>query len=211
MLFLIIFSSLYPSSAYSEINVITTENTNISFSMFSKKLLLVDGMATWCSSCRIEMDYLKNVKNIMQEQLNLISLSLSPNSDTIEKLKNFKNEYSAEWIFALDVNSEFIDKFRPVNIPTMYLFDEEGILRKVWQGITTSSDIIKEINKYSKLDDSKLELIENGESDNLANSLIDDLIENNLFKFFSFIIIVLIIYTKFVLKPKKPSKTSQIN
>lgn len=179
--------------------------------MFSKKLLLVDGMATWCSSCRIEMDYLKNVKNIMQEQLNLISLSLSPNSDTIEKLKNFKNEYSAEWIFALDVNSEFIDKFRPVNIPTMYLFDEEGILRKVWQGITTSSDIIKEINKYSKLDDSKLELIENGESDNLANSLIDDLIENNLFKFFSFIIIVLIIYTKFVLKPKKPSKTSQIN
>ncbi|MHA2032377.1 MAG: TlpA family protein disulfide reductase [Candidatus Kariarchaeaceae archaeon] len=191
-------------ASFENIQVITTENQTLSFTNYDGSLVLLDGMATWCGPCRVEMEHLQVVYDTVGEDVQILSLSLSPESDTIEKLLEFKSEFSAGWTFALDNNEEFLNTFHPNNIPTMYLFNEEGNLLRTWDGITPAHEILTEIEKHSNLDLSQdIEQLEKNANKDFSGSLINDLFSNPTFKLFGFLILTILVYTKLILKPKQ--------
>ncbi|MHA2253473.1 MAG: TlpA family protein disulfide reductase [Candidatus Kariarchaeaceae archaeon] len=204
MVIMIILMTQMVSASFDSIQVKTTENTSLSFNNYQGSLLLLDGMATWCGPCRVEMEHLQVVYDKVGEDVQMLSLSLSPESDTIEKLQEFKNEFSAGWTFALDNNEEFLDTFHPNNIPTLYLFNEEGNLLQLWNAITPAHEILNAIEKHSDLDLSQdIKQLEEDSTKDFSGSLINDLFSNTSFQLFGFLILVIFLYTKLILKPKQ--------
>ena len=112
----------------------------------SKGIIVLDFMATWCGPCRIQMDELKKVQERYGDKIRIISVDVDPR-ETVGLLANYRKEVGAEWGFAMDDNGAF-NTYRNFlgGIPTLVLLkDGEMVYRHV--GVTSSSDLIREIEK----------------------------------------------------------------
>lgn len=144
---------LQPVSGYSlDINFKTTSNTRVNFSLFSGKLLIVDTFATWCEPCRSEISKLYDVQQALTSNVTILSLDVSPGTDNLAKIRGFitnletNNNQKYTWMFGLDDQGEFIKKFPIQNIPTLFLFDQNGVLKNQWQGPTDPTTILQAVN-----------------------------------------------------------------
>ena len=64
------------------------------------KIVILDFMATWCPPCKAEMRNLfETRREFDKSELAIASIGIDPSEDT-EQLKNFKNNYDADWRFA---------------------------------------------------------------------------------------------------------------
>ncbi|MDH5403903.1 MAG: TlpA family protein disulfide reductase [Candidatus Heimdallarchaeota archaeon] len=146
---------IYPirSSAYSmDIVYLDINGNNVNISQYSGKLLLLDGMATWCKPCELQMEYLQDVyESVYPEDVAILSLSLDPISDNLVKVAEFKEEFNADWDFGLDNEENFINVHNITGYPTTFLFNSSGHLIKKWLGLTESNVLLDEIEKYVDL------------------------------------------------------------
>ncbi|MCE7736914.1 MAG: TlpA family protein disulfide reductase [Candidatus Heimdallarchaeota archaeon] len=175
---------------YTDIN-----NNSRNLEEFKGKPLLVDAFATWCEPCKIEIEHLKSIYSISRNQLTIISLSVSPNSDTVNKVKDFRNEFNALWEFGIDTNSKFSNTFKVIFIPSLYLFDDQGELIKVWEGVTDPQVISDEIENSLGLELGKVNY-------NAGDAFVDQLSRNNMFQLTSAFLIVILVYNALVPKSK---------
>lgn len=195
MVFLLIGSSSLVYAGNLNYPFIDINNNSRNLEEFKGKPLLVDAFATWCEPCKVEMEHLKVIYSESKGQLNIVSLSVSPNSDTVNLVKDFRNDFDALWEFGIDMDNKFSNSFKVIYIPSLYLFDSDGELVKVWEGITDPQDIAKELK--DKLD------IELGELDFNADDVVkDQLSRNNMFQLTSAFLILIVMYN--ILVPKSP-------
>ncbi len=199
-LFLLLIGSSISSQAgslnfeYTDMN-----NQTKNLGQFKGKPLLVDAFATWCEPCKIEIEHLKSIYSISRDQLTIVSLSVSPNSDTVNKVKNFRNDFNALWEFGIDTNSKFTNAFKVIFIPSLYLFDSQGELVKVWEGVTDPLVISSELEDTLGLELGVVNY-------NAGNAFADQLSQNNMFQLTSALFILIITYN--ILVPKSTIKES---
>lgn len=125
--------------------------TQIQLINYNTKLLLVDGFASWCGPCHIMMPELQKVYNLAHNQVKILSLGIDTVADNLTTIKNFKEKYNASWDFGFDYYNEFTTYFNVTYIPETFLFDASHNLLKHWIGITNSTEILAEMDKYIKL------------------------------------------------------------
>lgn len=194
-IFLIIVGSsqkiVYAGDLNYEYTDINSQSRNLD--EFKGKPLLVDAFATWCEPCKVEIEHLKSINSLSKNQLNIISLSVSPNSDTVNLVKDFRNDFEASWEFGIDSDNKFSNSFKVIYIPSLYLFDEEGELVKVWEGITDPQDISDELENSLGIELGTVNY-------NAWDATKDQLSRNNMFQVTSAFLILLIAYRLLVPK-----------
>ncbi|MHA2054292.1 MAG: TlpA family protein disulfide reductase [Candidatus Hodarchaeales archaeon] len=143
-----------PTTASYQLNYDFTnsEGINSNLSIYQGQFLFVDAFATWCDSCRTEMAHLLELYGIIKDNISMISLSVDPESDNIEKVLDFKAEFNAPWDFGLDHTSSFLQAHPIVTYPSTYLFDTTGKLVLSWVGITTTSRFVSDIQQFVNID-----------------------------------------------------------
>jgi rhodanese-related sulfurtransferase/peroxiredoxin len=78
----------------------SVDGTTFSLSDYSGKVVVLTLILTTCHLCQEEMGELKALKDAYPDIV-LISVSIDP-GETDENLKNFKEQYNADWLFARD-------------------------------------------------------------------------------------------------------------
>jgi peroxiredoxin len=120
------------------------DGSEFSLRDFGGRVVLLDFFATWCSPCVSEISNLKSLHEEFGDDLVIISISVSPSSDTAEKLQEFRQEYQMNWIIARDtigINDEYGVQY----IPTLVVIDQEGYINHKHVGLTDESVLHEEI------------------------------------------------------------------
>lgn len=109
----------------------TLEGEAIKLSDSKGKKVVLNFWATWCPPCKAEMPH---VERFYQDQENNRVEILAVNLTTSEKGKNeisqFIKDYELTFPILLDENGDIADMYQAITIPTSYIIDSNGIIRK---------------------------------------------------------------------------------
>jgi cytochrome c-type biogenesis protein len=100
---------------------------------FRGKVVVLDLMATWCPTCKIEMSHLLEVHERYGDSIEMITVDIDQ-KETEDQLKAFMDEYGAEWRATMDnEDQDFYEKYKSSYIPKMVVIDIKGnvVLSKV--------------------------------------------------------------------------------
>lgn len=116
-------------------NVLMSDDSLLSLSSLEGKFVIVDLMATWCSSCDFQNSNLETIYGDFDgDSLEIISLSVDV-SETASMLANYMNTKGLPWPHGLDTNSVFTNYFSVSSIPTIVIIDDAGYFRMVHTGV----------------------------------------------------------------------------
>jgi cytochrome c biogenesis protein CcdA/peroxiredoxin len=99
------------------------DGTIFNLSDYQGNVVVLDLMATWCPVCNDEMKELSQLKEQYNEVV-IITISIDP-TETDEKLRSFKENYNADWLFARDTNNILV-RYNAFTIPTIVVIDPQG-------------------------------------------------------------------------------------
>jgi peroxiredoxin len=110
------------------------------------KVVLLDFFATWCGPCISEIEHLKSLHNeYSQGQLVIFSISVDPNSDTVQILQHFTQQNEIAWTVARDT-ANVADKYGVFPIPHLVLVDVQGYRIHDHIGLTRETTLRSEID-----------------------------------------------------------------
>ena len=121
-----------------------SDGTTISLSDFSGQAILVDLMATWCSTCTIQNGYLESAHESLSGSLVILSLTVD-RSETVPMMADYKSDRGLLWAHGLDTNSVFTNYFKVTNVPTLVLIDGDGYFRYMHVGTWSEAVITDKV------------------------------------------------------------------
>ena len=111
---------------------------------FRGKVVFIDFFATWCGSCRAGIPTLRILHEEFSEDLVIISISVASFTDTVEGLKQFREDYDMNWIIALDTMGVSYN-YSVTHIPTKVIIDQEGNIKHRHVGLPGETLLREEI------------------------------------------------------------------
>jgi len=124
----------------------TLSGEMLSFEDLKGKVILLDFMATWCGPCRASMSDLLDLHEELGDRVEFISISVDPQQDTQDILKNWKNEWNAEWRHIRDTEDPPLSqRYKIRGIPTYIIIDQDGDIVHRHVGLTSKDTIRSEL------------------------------------------------------------------
>jgi len=118
--------------------------TDLDFSEFRGKVVVMDCFATWCEPCKDEIPYLAQI-NQKYDSSKVVVISVGSSGDSEIALRQFKKEYDMTWIVARDKVGVF-DKYDVQYIPTLVILDQNGDVYYKETGVTDASTLSEKID-----------------------------------------------------------------
>ncbi|MEW5323704.1 TlpA disulfide reductase family protein [Geobacillus thermoleovorans] len=107
----------------------TLDGKEVRLSDLRGKRVIVNMWATWCPPCRAEMpDMQKFYERYKDEGVEIVAVNLTQSERQPEYVARFIQEYDITVV--LDEKGEVSRQYQAHAIPTSYLIDSQGILRK---------------------------------------------------------------------------------
>ena len=120
---------------------------------FFGKPILVESFAVWCPVCTSQQKEIKNLHEEVGDSVVSIALDTDPNEDEA-RVKEHLDRNGFDWYYAvapIEVTEALIKEFGPgiVSAPSapVILICEDGIKRKLRNGVKNADELKKEIGK----------------------------------------------------------------
>ncbi|CAA4478691.1 AhpC/TSA family protein [Staphylococcus aureus] len=111
-------------------------------SLPNEKPTLIYFMATWCPSCIYNEEIFKEMHQLNPNDVQLITVSLDPNTDTKESLAKFKQDYGGDWPHVLKNGKEIADTYGVKQLEEIVLVNSENEV--FYRSVRPSFDDLKE-------------------------------------------------------------------
>lgn len=132
------------------------DGSSFSLSDFRGRVVLVETMAVWCSSCLRQQRQVLELHGLLGEREDFISVGLDvdPNEDQTQ-LKEFTEEQGFDWVYALapaEMTNQLADLYGPgfLNPPStpMLIIDRHGQVHPLPFGIKSAADLQEALQSY---------------------------------------------------------------
>jgi cytochrome oxidase Cu insertion factor (SCO1/SenC/PrrC family) len=139
---------------------LTDASTGKTFSIndYKGKVVLVETMAVWCTTCKQQQDNIKafHAQLGMMDDFVTVSLDIDSN-ENLDTLKAYVNKTGFDWIYAVspaDVSREIAklygDQFlNPPSAPIL-IIDRKGVAHPLPFGVKSADDLLKAVEMYLK-------------------------------------------------------------
>ena len=115
---------------------LTEEGRNISLDSLKGKVVYVDFWASWCGPCRISFPLLDELRSELGEQgFEVLAINVDEYS---EDALEFLEEMPVSYLVVRDEAGTTPSAYGILGMPTGFLIDREGTVRKVHQGFRKS-------------------------------------------------------------------------
>jgi len=101
-------------------------------------------MQTSCQNCRAEIPQLKEVWDVYNGEIVMVSISVDQWGDSSGVLRSFATTYNASWIWAIDTVGAFA-KYQVAAPPTTVILDQEGQVRYRHVGLTSALTFLQDL------------------------------------------------------------------
>ena len=129
---------------------------NFKISDYNGKVVLVEMMAVWCSTCHAQQEQIQALHQMLGQHDDLISVSLDidPN-EAMDTLSKYVNSNTFNWTFAVSpadltrtISQTYGDQFlNPPSAP-MLIIDQHGIAHALPFGLKSAEDLMKAVQQY---------------------------------------------------------------
>lgn len=114
-------------------------NHTIQLSDFKGRGVILNFWGTWCEPCRQEMPYLESQYNsYINNGVEILAINIAESEIAIE---SFVERYGLTFPVLKDKDQAVTKAYDVIPIPTSYLIDKNGTIKKVITGIMTESDM----------------------------------------------------------------------
>lgn len=117
---------------------------------YSGKVIVLNFWATWCPPCRFEMPSMERARKLTEKD-NIVFLGINVGEDE-DTIFTFTADYPLTFPLLMDINSDTIQSYPVVGLPTTYVIDPDG--RIVYQAIGTrdwdNSRILQQLKALQK-------------------------------------------------------------
>lgn len=111
-----------------------TDGKVVSLADYKGKAVMLNGWATWCTECKIEMPYLESLyQEFSVEDFTVIGVS-TDNKFSDGKVMAFAEQLGVTYPIWRDPDDRFTPTFRAIGLPHTVLFDRDGNVVHVWKG-----------------------------------------------------------------------------
>lgn len=128
----------------------TTERETITLSQFKGKVVILQSMASWCPSCKLQASQIKPIYEKYKDNgLVVISLDIQPERSSLQDLKNFKTNFGGDWYFGF--YPEFINLYGIRSLDSKVIIDKNGNIAYRDDTITTKENldnIVKQLLEF---------------------------------------------------------------
>jgi len=132
-----------------DFSLTTIDDQVLNLSDLRGRPVVLDLMATWCGPCRQQMPDLNRTYNDYSDRVVFLSIDMDW-SETDEQLRDFRDEFGAEWSFAIDKTGSVYGAFFPTGYPTVILLDEDGRVVKRHTGAMEEVDLRADLDALLK-------------------------------------------------------------
>jgi len=116
-----------------------SDGSSITLADLEGQVILIDLMATWCTTCTTQNDYLETVNEGLGSLGVIISLTVDT-SETVSMMEDYKTSKDLPWAHGVD-DTLFMNYFSVSSVPTMVLIDGDGFFRYFHIGLWTAASI----------------------------------------------------------------------
>ncbi|MHA1939358.1 MAG: TlpA family protein disulfide reductase, partial [Candidatus Thorarchaeota archaeon] len=121
-------------------NLIMSDESSVSLHSLRDRFVVIDLMATWCSTCAIQNVNFETLHDNMGDSIHLISLTVDV-SETAAMMAEYMANRDLPWLHGLDTQSVFLNYFNVQFLPSIVIIDNEGFLRWFHEGLWSEADM----------------------------------------------------------------------
>ena len=109
----------------------TLEGTELKLSDLKGKIVFLNFWASWCPPCKSELPHMQNFYEAKKENnIEILAVNLTTAERNADDLGAFIKSYGITFPVLLDIKGEVGQTYQAFTIPTSYLIDKQGIIRK---------------------------------------------------------------------------------
>lgn len=120
-----------------------SDGSTLQLSDLEGQVVLVDLMATWCSTCSTQNGYLSTIAEDLSGTVVVVSLTVDT-SETVSMMADYKTTKDLSWAHGVD-DTHFLYYFSISSVPSMVLIDSNGLFRYfhvgLWSDVSISTRV----------------------------------------------------------------------
>jgi peroxiredoxin len=131
----------------------TLDGTEMKLSDLQGKVVFLNFWATWCPPCKEELPHMqKFYQEKGNNEVEILAVNLTTAERNSNGLEKFVKDYGLTFPVLLDNKGEIGKTYQAYTIPTSYLIDKEGIIRKKLIGpmdVKMMNDLVNHLEQTS--------------------------------------------------------------
>lgn len=108
----------------------TIDGEEIKLSELKGTKVILNLWATWCPPCKAEMPHMQDFYEEQNKIVEILAVNLTTSEKNIKNIEKFIKDNHVTFPVLLDQEGEIGDRYQAITIPTSYVIDSHGIIRK---------------------------------------------------------------------------------
>ena len=121
----------------------TLSGQAVSLDSFRGRRVLVNFWASWCGPCQLETPDLERAYKQLRQQ-NVVFVGIGTGDETA-RLKQFVADHGVTYTIVEDPEGTVSDSYGVVGLPSTFLIDSKGFVRKEYTGPVTAQQVLADM------------------------------------------------------------------